>query len=81
MTVNRYLFQSPSTSQVQIGRLDPSVKQEDKSSSSSANTSAQLDTSSQKSQPVSPVQTESANTVQDVAPVVNSSAPLLDVYA
>jgi len=79
MTVNRYLFQSPSTSQVQIGRPDPSVKQEDTSSSSS--TSTQLDTSSQKSQPVNPIQTESANTVQEVAPIVSADTPLLDVYA
>jgi len=33
MTVNRYLFQSPSASQVQVGRPDPSVKQEDTKSS------------------------------------------------
>jgi hypothetical protein len=71
MTVNRYLFQSPSSSQVQIGRLDPSVKQEDTSSST------QLDTSSQKSQ-VNPLQTQ--NTTAEVEPTVSSDA-LLDVYA
>jgi len=71
MTVNRYLFQSPSASQVQIGRLDPSVKQENTTSNSSSNNTTQLDITSQKSQPVNPLQTQS----------VNTDTPLLDVYA
>jgi len=80
MTVNRYLFQSPSSSQVQVGRPDPSVKQEDTSNTSS-NNSAQLDTSSQKSQPVRPVQTESINAVEEVPSTLSAGTPLLDVYA
>ena len=80
MTVNRYLFQSPSSSQVQVGRPDPSVKQDDKSSSSSTNNSQQLNTSSQKTQPVHPTQVDTANTVQNISPVVGDT-PLLDVYA
>ena len=80
MTVNRYLFQSPSSSQVQIGRLDPSVKQEDKTTASGSNTSTQLDTTSQKSQSVNPIQTQNVSSVEDIAPVV-SDAQLLDVYA
>jgi len=80
MTVNRYLFQSPSSSPVQVGRLDPSVKQEDTSSSTSTNNSQQLNTSAKKTQPVHSTQVQSANTVQNVSPNV-SSTPLLDVYA
>ena len=77
MTVNRYLFQSPSSSQVQVGRPDPSVKQDDASSTSS---SQQLDTSSKKTQPVHETQVQSADTLQNVSVDV-SEAPLLDVYA
>ena len=80
MTVNRYLFQSPSSSPVQVGRLDPSVKQEDTSSSASTNNSQQLNTSSQKTQPVHPTQVDTTNTAQKAAPSVGDTA-LLDVYA
>ena len=78
MTINRYLFQSPSSSKVQIGRLDPSVKQED--ANSSASVSQQLNTSSRKTQPVHPTQVETPNMLQNLAPSVED-AQLLDVYA
>jgi len=76
MTVNRYLFQSPSSSQVQIGRPDPSAKQEQ----TNTNTSQQLDTFSKKAQPVHETQVKSENIVQNISADV-SEAPLLDVYA
>ena len=78
MTVNRYLFQSPSASQVQVGRLDPSVKKDD--TSTSANTSQQMNTSVKQAQPVHPTKIDSESTVQDVQPTTTTT-PLLDVYA
>lgn len=79
MEVAQYLFQSPSSSSVQVGRLDPSSKQEESSSKTSENTAAQE----------APVQVKtaaeiitgtSANTVENISPTV-SSKQLLDVYA
>jgi len=77
MQVNQYLFQSPSSSPVQVGRLDPaSVEKETTSNITTAN----LDTSSSKSQPVHSTQVELAQTAQTEAPTISSNK-LLDVYA
>jgi len=74
MTVNQYLYQSPSTSAVQVGRLDPSTKQEDTSSSQSA---PNTNETAQKAQAFAATQ------VQEVTPTVstNPTSPLLDTYA
>ena len=71
MTVERYLFQSPSSSQVQIGRPDPSVKKED----SSVKTSGESipNTLEQKAQ------TFEAAQVKEVEPTVEPNR-LLDIY-
>jgi len=75
MTVQRYLFQSPSSSQVQIGRPDPSVQKEDTSTASS---SAQA---SIPNETLTKAQSFQASQVNEVTPTVQSSSSLLDVYA
>ena len=76
MNVQQYLFQSPYTSSVQVGRPDPSSKPAETTNE----TSAQLDTNVTQQQPEHPTQVESANTVSSVTPNVSSNQ-LLDVYA
>ena len=73
MQIAQYLFQSPSPQQVQIGRPDPSVKQE-----STTTTDASLPNETQ-----SKAQSFVATQTSEVTPSVESvdSAPLLDVYA
>jgi len=71
MQVDKYVFQSPSTSQVQVRRLDPASKEEDTSTSQSEQSSASFSTSSNQTQPVHPTEVESSNTTQR----------LLDIYA
>ena len=77
MQVARYLFQSPYTSAVQVGRLDPSSSQSQ--SSSNTNTQAVVqDQTQQKAQEFAQTQT------QEVKPSVDISAEptrLLDVVA
>ncbi len=68
MQVNQYLFQSPSTSQVQVGRLDPASKEENTQTTQS---SADFSVSVKQTQPVHPTQVETTNTTQR----------LLDIYA
>ena len=69
MDVTRYTFQSPYSSQVQIGKLDPSsVKQEDKS---------KQETTELESTKVEPLKDTQKQDVQAVA----DSSVLLDVYA
>jgi len=73
MTVNRYLFQSPYSNQVQVGRPDPTVKQEEtQSSSPSQMTATQAKTPEQWLQ-------NDALEVQTVEPTITSDA-LLDIY-
>lgn len=74
MTVSRYLFQSPYTSQVQVGRPDPSVKQEQGTQSSGAELPKSTNATLQKAQDFQATQ------VSEVKPTVDS-ASLLDVYA
>ena len=78
MNVQQYLFQSPYTNSVQVGRPDPSSKPEETTSNETS--SAQVDTNVTKQQPEHPTQVESANTVSSVTPNVSSNQ-LLDVYA
>jgi len=66
MQVAQYTFQSPSTSQVQIGKPDTSVKQEQ----SAPNTN----------QTEQKAKSFAATQVTEVSPTVDSSQ-LLDVYA
>ncbi|MDQ7044824.1 MAG: hypothetical protein Q9M32_02800 [Sulfurimonas sp.] len=75
MQVAQYLFQSPSTSSVQVGRLDPSSKEEDTSSKkTSPEQSLQAKTAGEILSP------NTANTVENLNPTVISNQ-LLDVYA
>lgn len=69
MQVSQYLFQSPSTSPVQVGKLDPSSKEE----SASNKTSEQV---------AAPKQELATNPlpIQEVTPKVNTDR-LLDTYA
>ncbi|WP_455757187.1 hypothetical protein [Sulfurimonas sp.] len=74
MTVTRYLFQSPYSSQVQIGTPDPSSKEEETSKSkSSFGSAATAKTPEQWLQ-------NDAITVQKVEPTVETNK-LLDTYA
>lgn len=76
MNVQTYLFQSPSTSPVQVGRPDPSFKSDDSSSQTSSQVKAQV----KQAQPVHETQAVSVNTVAGITPNVESTQ-LLDVYA
>jgi len=69
MQVNQYTFQSPSSSQVQIGRPDTSVSQEKKNSTVPNTNETQVK-----------AQSFAANQTQEVKPTVNTNK-LLDVYA
>lgn len=77
MNVQQYLFQSPYNSSVQVGRPDPSSKQEDVSNESSD----QLDTNVKQQQPEHQLSVDNEVTTESVSPVVSSSNQLLDVYA
>ena len=70
MNVAQYTFQSPSTSQVQVGRLDPSSVKEEKTQPAPTNTNATQNEAS----------AFASTQVSEVAPTVDSSR-LLDVYA
>lgn len=81
MQVNRYIFQSPYSSQVQFGTPDPSVKNEDESKNT------QKETTNKSAQKTPPIPNESLQNAQnftstitkEVTPSVNNS--LLDTYA
>ena len=70
MQVNQYLFQSPSSSQVQIGRRDTSVKQEDTSSK---------DLGTTPNQTVADAKAFVATQTSEVKPSVDSHK--IDIYA
>jgi len=70
MNVAQYTFQSPSSSQVQVGRLDPSSVKEQKTQSAPSNTNETQNAA----------QSFAQTQVKDVTPTVNSQQ-LLDVYA
>ena len=75
MNITQYLFQSPSSSQVQIGRLDPSTKQDEKETTNAApkQTAMQAKTAGEFLAPVT-------SAINVVTPTVNQNY-LLDVYA
>lgn len=72
MQVAQYLFQSPSTSQVQIGRLDPSTKED-----TSTNTQQQ---SAVPAKTAAEIMTGKSVETPEITPKVNPNQ-LLDVYA
>ncbi|WP_373001642.1 hypothetical protein [Sulfurimonas sp.] len=74
MNVTRYTFQSPYPSQVQVGRPDPSSKQE----SSAPDTGSEIIKSTNTS--LANAQSFQATQTSEVKPTVGSS-PLLDTYA
>lgn len=70
MNVTQYTFQSPSSSQVQVGRLDPSTVKEQKTQSAPTNTNTTQNEA----------KSFAATQVKAVTPTVESLR-LLDVYA
>lgn len=70
MQVNSYTFDSPSSNQFQIGKLDTSKKQEEESSQLATATNETL----------KEAKNFESSQKQEVEPTVSSS-PLLDVYA
>ena len=71
MQVASYLFQSPSTSQVQVGKLDPNSKQD----------STQATSTSLPNETLTKAQNFQATQTSEVTPKIESSSALLDVYA
>ena len=74
MQVNRYIFQSPYSNQVQIGRPDPSLSSEQTTSENTSGLMESTNTSLQNAQSFQATQ------VGDVVPTVSGDS-LLDVYA
>lgn len=79
MNVSSYLFQSPYSSPVQVGRVDPSaqqedVKKEDTKPQESTASAPQADLKQQEAQVFA------ASQVKEVTPAVKSEK-LLDMYA
>lgn len=72
MNIAKYTFQSPSSSPVQVGRLDPSSSKEAKSGSTSSSFSA--------NQTLGNAQSFQASQEKEVTPSVIESR-LLDTYA
>lgn len=78
MQIAQYLYQSPSTSSVQVGRLDPSSKED---TTNNTSTSSQAQQTSVKAKTAGEILSgNTSNTVENVSPTVNSNQ-LLDVYA
>ena len=76
MNVAQYTFQSPYSSSVQVGRLDPSsVKEGDSASDATSEQGAPV-----VDETLSSAQSLEASQTSEVAPTVESSQ-LLDVYA
>lgn len=73
MNVAQYTFQSPYSSPVQTGRLDPSSVKEETSSSVASQSAPVVD------KVVSEAKSFEATQVSEVIPTVD--VPLLDVYA
>jgi len=74
MNVNRYIFQSPYSSKVQVGRLDPSVQKETTATQNGDASFTAVNTTAQKAK------TFESSQVHEVKPAVESTK-LLDIYA
>lgn len=72
MQVAKYTFQSPSTSQVQVGRLDPSSVKEEKSSSQAELPSSALNKTAAEAQSFAQTQ------VKEVKPTLSENS--IDLY-
>jgi hypothetical protein len=75
MNVAKYLFQSPYNSPVQVGRLDPSSKQDDSSVDAS---SQQFTQNSTKTQPEFKLDSATTETTQTTS--TTNESQLLDLY-
>ena len=73
MEVSKYLFQSPSSSQVQVGRLDPSSKQEQTKQEPVKESASSLPNETLKE-----AQSFQATQTKEVSPTVSNT---LDLYA
>ena len=74
MNVGSYIFQSPYSSQVQVGRPDPSAKSEDSSTTASSQSAPVVN------ETLSSAQSFEASQASEVTTTVESNQ-LLDVYA
>jgi hypothetical protein len=79
MNVSSYLFQSPYSSPVQVGRLDPSTKQEDVKKEDTKPQEG-FASAPQTNQTQQEAQAFAASQVKEVVPAVQSEK-LLDIYA
>ncbi|MDA7817153.1 hypothetical protein N9A28_03065 [Sulfurimonas sp.] len=81
MQVNRYIFQSPYSSQVQFGTPDPSVKKETETQTQSQNTQQQTTTQAQviPNESVQNAQSFASTIIKEVTPTVSNN--ILDTYA
>lgn len=77
MTVDRYIFQSPYSSQVQVGRPDPSATSNNETSSVSAEI---LKGPNQGAQEVPSFQNTNVEKTKEIQPI-NDSNQLLNLYA
>jgi len=77
MNVGSYIFQSPYSSQVQVGRPDPSVKSEESENSTTQSSAGSF---TAVNSTATEAQTFQSTQVSEVEPTVESNQ-LLDVYA
>jgi hypothetical protein len=79
MNVSSYLFQSPYSSPIQVGRVDPNAKQEDvkKEDTKPQSSTASAPQTDQKQQEA---QAFAASQVKEVTPTVKAEK-ILDTYA
>jgi len=74
MNVSSYIFQSPYSSQIQIGRLDPSTQKETSATRSGDSSLSVVNTTAQKAQTFEATQTKEVKASVE-------STQLLDIYA
>lgn len=77
MNVDTYIFQSPYSSQVQVGRLDPNASSDESNSNEDQQVENNTEAAKQESQLLQDIE---ASKTLEVAPTKNSDA-LLDLYA
>ena len=80
MNVSSYLFQSPYSSQVQVGRPDPSVKQEQSTQGNAADLPTGTNQTLQEAKSFQAAQVSEVEATVEVEVEVDSTQ-LLDVYA
>ncbi len=79
MQVNRYLFQSPYSSQVQFGTPDPSVKSEESAQTTQKESKNTQQAPTFPNESLQNAQNFKSTQVKDVTPTVSNN--FLDIYA